>query len=324
MSEKLVVVLNPIMKFFDKFFPILVPAGLVFGMFLGARISEVQFLIPWIFACVTFIGGLKMDVKAFITTIARPKPIVTVMVILRVLMPLWALVFGLIAFSGDVYTQTGLILFALAPVGINSVLWTMMAKGNVALSLSVVLLDTLISPIVLPLSVVLLTGTSIQLDTGSMMMSLLQMIVIPSILGMLVNQFSKGEVPKRWNSKLAPISKMGIVIVIVINGSTVADYFTSIDFRLLMIMSSVAFLAASGYTIAWHLTKLLKLNPDDTKAVVFSGGMRNINIGIVIATQHFPMAAAIPVVTGVLFQQLVCATFAKLLMNKFDQEVVEH
>lgn len=323
-THKLVFFLILVTKFFDKFFPFLVPSGLLLGMFLGDHISGFQFLVPWIFAGVTFIGGMKMDVTSFTKTIAKPKPIIVVMLISRILMPLWALIFGLIVFPSDIHTQTGLLLFALIPVGVNSVLWTMMSRGNVPLSLSVVLLDTLISPIVLPLSILFLTGTSIELDTPGMMVSLLQMIVLPSILGMIVNQFSKGEIPKKWNRELAPFSKIGIVTVIVINGSTVADYFTSIDFRLLLIMGSIAFLAASGYTIAWNVAKLLKLNPEDTKAVVFSGGMRNINTGIVIAVAHFPAAAAIPVVTGVLFQQLVCATFAKLLMNKFDKETIEN
>ena len=67
-------------------------------------------------------------------------------------------------------------------------------------------------------------------------------------------------------------------------------------------MSSIAFLGASDYMIAWNVAKLLKLNPQDTKSVVFTGGMRNINMGIVIAVTHFPEAVAIPVVTGVLFQ----------------------
>ena len=309
-----------LLKFLDKNFPLVVPIGLIIGMFLGDLIVGFRVFVPWIFACVTFIGALRIDFDSFKKTIKNPKPVIVVMSVLRILMPLWALIFGRIVFPGDTYTQTGLLLFALIPVGVNSVLWTVMFKGNVSLTLSVVLLDTLLSPLLLPFSVLLLTGANIQLDAAGMMLNLLQMIVIPSIIGMTINQLTKGELPKKWNSRLAPVSKIGLLAVITINGSTVREHFETIDLRLLIIMLSIAFLAISGYTMAWHLAKFFKLSEEDTKAAVFSGGMRNVSTGIIIALAHFPAAAALPVVTGVFFQQVVCATAAKMLERYYEKE----
>jgi predicted Na+-dependent transporter len=309
-----------LIRFLDKNFPFLVPIGLLLGMVLGDLIVDFHLFVPWIFAGVTFIGALRIDFDSFRKTIRKPKPIILVMSILRILMPLWALLFGLIVFPGDVYTRTGLLLFSLIPVGVNSVLWTVMLKGNVALTLSVVLLDTLISPLVLPFSMLLLTGASVQLDMAGMMMSLMQMIVLPSLIGMTINQLTKGELPKKWNAKLVPLSKIGLLAVIIINGGTVRDYFTTIDLQLLIIMASIAFLAISGYTMAWNLSKLLKLNDTDAKAVVFSGGMRNVSTGIVIAVVHFPAGAALPVVTGIFFQQIVCATIARMLEKHYGKK----
>ena len=314
----MVIVLKALIRLIDKNFPFLVPLGLLLGMFLGDLIVDFRVFVPWIFAAVTFIGALRIDFDSFKRTIEKPKPIILVMSILRILMPLWALLFGLVVFPDNIYTQTGLLLFALIPVGVNSVLWTVMYKGNISLTLSVVLLDTLISPLVLPFSILLLTGASIELDTAGMMMSLLQMIVIPSIIGMAINQLTKGELPKKWSSKLAPLSKIGLVTVVMINGGVVRDYFTAIDLQLLLIMVSIIVLAISGYTMAWHLAKLLKLSEADMKAAIFSGGARNVSTGVVIAVAYFPAAAAIPVVTGILFQQLVCATVAKLLERYYD------
>jgi len=307
----------------DKNFPFLVPVGLIIGMFLGDLIVDLRSFIPWIFAAVTFIGALRIDFDSFSRTIRKPKPIIVVMSVLRILMPLWALLLGMIIFPGNIYTRTGLLLFALIPVGVNSVIWTVMYKGNISLTLSVVLLDTVISPLVLPFSVLLLTGASIALDTASMMMSLLQMIVIPSIIGMAINQLTKGELPRIWNTRLAPFSKIGLLLVVMINGAVVSDYFTAIDLHLLLIMASIIFLAVSGYTMAWNLAKLLKLSEADTKAAVFSGGARNVSTGVVIAVAYFPVAVAIPVVVGILFQQLVCATVAKLLeKHYYGKEVI--
>jgi len=318
----MVVSLKALIRLIDKNFPFLVPLGLLLGMFLGDPVANFRVFIPWIFAFVTFIGALRIDFDSFRQTIREPKPIILVMSILRILMPLWALLFGWIVFSGDIYTRTGLLLFALIPVGVNSVIWTVMYKGNVSLTLSVILLDTLLSPLLLPFSILLLTGASIELDTASMMISLLQMIVIPSIIGMAINQLTKGELPKKWNAKLAPLSKIGLLTVVMINGSVVRDYFTTIDFHLVMIMAAIIVLAVSGYTMAWNLARLLKLNETDTKAAIFSGGVRNVSTGVVIAVAYFPAAVAIPVVVGILFQQLVCASVAKVMEWRYDKEEI--
>ena len=288
-------------------------------MLLGEGIQGFSFLIPWIFGFVTFTGGLKMNVRSFAKTVAKPKPILGVLFILRVLMPLWALLYGHLVFPTDPYVRTGLLLFGLIPVGINSVVWTTMVNGSVEQSLSVVIIDTLLSPIMLPVSILLLTGTQVEMDTLGMVVSLLTMIVIPSVLGMCVNQATKGAFPKKWNAKLAPWAKIAIMVTLIINGSNVGEHFTTIDGRLLFIMSSLAVLSITGYLIAWQVAKWLKLEVAELKAFVFSGGMRNTNTGIVIAVAHFPPAVALPIATGVFFQQLVCATFAKVLMHKFSK-----
>ena len=315
----MVVVLKGLIRLIDKNFPFLVPVWLILGMFMGDVIVDFRIFIPWIFAIVTFIGALRIDFESFKRTIRKPKPIILVMIVLRVLMPLWALLLGMVIFPGNIYTRTGLLLFALIPVGVNSVIWTVMYKGTISLTLSVVLLDTVISPLVLPLSVLFLTGASIAIDTASMMLSLLQMIVIPSIIGMAINQLTKGEFPKKWNARLAPFSKLGLLIVVMINGAVVSDYFTTINLHLVMIMVSIIVLSLSGYTMSWKFAELLKLSEADMKAAIFSGGARNVSTGVVIAVAYFPSAVAIPVVVGILFQQLVCATVAKVLERYYDK-----
>ena len=313
-------VLKSFVRLLDKFFPFLTPTFLTLGLLLGARAGQFVGVVPWLFALATFIGSLKIDFNAFLGTIKKPKGILVVMLILRILMPVVSLVFGLIFFPNDIYTQTGLLLFGLLPVAINSVLWTVITKGNVSLTLSVVLLDTILTPIVLPLSVLLLTGASIELDTLGMMRSLLLMVVIPSIVGMSLNQFSKGEFGKKWSVKLGPFAKIFLLAVIFINGGNIRRYFPPVDFRLVMIMMSIMALAVIGYAISWLLARWMKLPDADVKAVIFSGGMRNMSTGVVIAVAHFPPGAAIPIITGIFFQQLVCAAIAKLIESYYEKK----
>ena len=319
----MVFALKALIKLLDKFFPLLTPTFLIIGLILGDGIGQYVGFVPWLFAGSTFIGSLKIDFNAFLETVKRPKGILVVMLILRVLMPLVALGFGLIFFPNDIYTQTGLLLFGLLPAAINSVLWTVITKGNVSLTLSVLLLDTVLSPIVLPFSVLILTGANIELDTIGMMRSLLFMIVLPSLVGMGLNQFTKGEFGKKWSVKLAPLAKITLLLVILINGGNIRRYFPPVDFRLLMIMLSITVLSVVGYILSWKLAKWMKLSEADVKAVVFSGGMRNMSTGVVIAVAYFPPRAAIPIVTGIFFQQIVCATIAKMIENYYERRQIE-
>ena len=304
----------------DKFFPTLVPSILLAGILLGERLAGAQGSVPWIFAGITFVGSLKMDLKTLRETLMEPKPLLLTLLVLRVLMPIWAFGAGFLLFPGNAYTRMGLILFSLIPVGVNSVIWAVMFKGNIPLSLSVVLIDTVLSPLVLPVSLIFLTGTRVELDVLGLMSSLLWMVVIPSILGIAVNQFTKGGFSQKWFPRLSPYSRVGLLIVILINGASVSDYFSTVDLNLLKIMATVFMLASSGYAMAWALAFISKLKKEETLTVVFSGGMRNVGTGIVIAVAYFPAEAAIPVITGILFQQIICSYFASK-MTKYYQNL---
>jgi predicted Na+-dependent transporter len=121
-----VFLLKVIVRLIDKYFPFLVPTSLLVGMFLGDLIVDLRIFVPWLFAVVTFVGALRIDFNSFRKTLEKPKGIIIVMSILRILMPIWAFIVGRVLFGSDIYTQTGLLLFALIPVGVNSVIWTVL------------------------------------------------------------------------------------------------------------------------------------------------------------------------------------------------------
>ena len=314
--------LKKVLQGLDKLFPFLVPGCLILGILLGESIASLSGLVPWIFGGVTFIGSLKMNFHSFKETMMNPLSIGLSLLVLRIIMPICALIMGLLVFQ-DGYTQMGLLLFAVIPTGINSTVWALMYKGNISLSLSVILIDTLLAPFIVPFSLALLTGASVELDTVGMMISLTQMVVIPSLLGMFVNHWTKGEVNKTWGKKLMPFSKIGLIIVVLINGATVSPHLQTIDLKFIAIMAVVFVLAVAGFAFAWGLAKLTKRSQEDTVSIVFAGGMRNNSTGIVIALAYFPAEVAIPVIVGILFQQTVCAVFGGLLERSFKKESAE-
>lgn len=301
----------------EKAMPFITPLSVVIGVLLSDRLLSFSELVPWIFAFMTFAGSLNSNFKSLKDAVSHPFPIFVIMFILHVLVPVWAWSVGHLLFSGDVLTITGMILAVVIPTGITSFIWVSIYKGNFALALSVILIDTLLSPFIVPYSLSFLVGEMVEMDSWAMMKGLMGMIVLPSILGLLLNQFSSGKITKRWGAHLAPFSKLGLGIVVMINSAEVAPFLGGGGFKLILIGAVVCFIASSGYIFSLLIGRMLKSDRENIVSLMFCGGMRNISAGAVIAITFFPEAVAIPVVMGMLFQQILASLFGRVLSHYY-------
>ncbi|AYV73111.1 MULTISPECIES: bile acid:sodium symporter family protein [Niallia] len=313
--------LEKINAFLGKWMPLLTPISVLIGVLLSDILHHVSFLVPWIFAVMTFIGSLTSNLKSVKYTITHPFSLLLTLAILHILTPLWAFWIGHLFFQNDPYTITGLTLAVVIPTGITSVIWVSLYKGNIALTLAIILLDTLLSPFLVPLSMNLFVGETVQLEVWGMMKGLLGMIVLPSIFGMVINQFSV-EKAKKWNHTLSAFSKIGLALVVSINSSVVAPYLRNIDKKFLQVALTVFVIALSGYFFAWILGVVTKRSKEETIAMIYSGGMRNISAGAVLAVSFFPPAVAVPVVIGMLFQQILAALYGYFIKLVYEKPVI--
>lgn len=301
----------------ERAMPFITPASVMIGIMLSDGLSSYSELVPWIFAFMTFAGSLNSNFQSLRDVVSHPFPIFIIMIVLHVLVPIWAWSVGHLLFSGDLLTITGLILAVVIPTGITSFIWVSICKGNHALALSVILIDTLLSPFIVPYSLSFLVGEMVEMNTWEIMRGLLGMIVLPSILGMLFNQYAPGQITKQWRIRLAPFSKIGLGIVVMINSAEVAPYLRGFSLKLILIGASVCFIASSGYLFSLLIGKLIKSDRENIVSLVFCGGMRNISAGAVIAIAYFPQAVAIPVVLGMLFQQVLASLFGQVLEHYY-------
>ncbi len=301
--------LYKINKLLEKFMPLMIPTSVVIGVLLSIYIKDFSFLIPWIFAFMTFSGSLNSSFVSMKQAVLNPLPLVLVLIILHIVMPLWALGVGHAVFSGDAYTITGLVLAMAIPTGITSFVWVSIYKGNIALTLSIILIDTMLSPFIVPMTMSLLVGGNIEMDIVGITQGLFLMIVIPSIVGMTLNQFLKEGVAGRLSARLSPFAKIAMGFVVMLNGAVVAPYLLDINLKLVGIATIVFLVAFSGYLFAFFTGKLFKQDKETVTAMMFTGGMRNISAGAVLAVSYFPAAVAVPVVLGMLFQQVLASIY---------------
>jgi bile acid:Na+ symporter, BASS family len=302
--------------------PIITPVSVVIGVLFANFFINFTHLIPWIFAFITFAGSLGSNFSSFRDTLKHPLPLFIILMILHVLMPVWAWSVGHLTFNGDVETITGLVLGMAIPTGISSMIWVTIYRGNIPLTLSIILLDTFLSPFIVPFTLSILVGGRVDMDVYSMMSGLFLMVVLPSILGMMVNQFTHGKAKEKLSPKLSPFSKLGLGIVVMINGSAVAPYLREIDIKLIMITVTVFFIAFTGYLFSFVIGKLIKGDRDTVVSLTFTGGMRNISAGAVLAVSYFPAAVAVPVVIGMLFQQVLASIYGFLVDRHFNRQIL--
>ncbi|PLT35417.1 bile acid:sodium symporter family protein [Bacillus sp. V5-8f] len=315
--------IHKINKQLEKLMPFITPISVFLGVLLAENLKGLSFLIPWLFAFMTFSGSLSSNFVSFKEAVTHPRPLIWAVIILHLVMPVWAWGFGHLSFSSDTYTITGLVLAMAIPTGITSFVWVSIYRGNIALTLSIILIDTVLSPFIVPSTLSLLVGQHVEMDVVSIMKGLFLMIVLPSLLGMALNQITKGRVVKVLSPRLSPVSKILLALVVMINAAVVAPYLKEVDYRLIKIALVAFLIAFTGYLLSFLIGKLLRSDQGTVIALTFSGGMRNISAGAVLAVSFFPAPVAVPVVIGMLFQQILASFYGSFLDRHFNKKIVE-
>lgn len=302
----------------QKLMPILTPLSLVIGVILEDIGGRLLFLVPWIFAFMTFAGSLSINFQGFKSFMKYPKFILFAIAFLHIVMPIWAYVLSKLIFNDHLLT-VGFILSVAVPTGVTSFIWISICKGNIPLGLSIILIDTVLSPIVLPFLSFLAAGEKVSIDTPAIMFDLLWMIVLPSIAGMLANEWTKGRIVEAWGKPLAPFQKICLFLIVMINSSVIALYIKNITWEIFGIILVVLVVSLSGYTFCLIIGHFIWKRMDLITTFVFTGGMRNIAVGVVVASTYFPPKVVLPVVFGMLFQQVLASQFSKVL-EKYQEK----
>ncbi len=296
--------------------PILTPTGVVIGLLLGSRISWMKPAVTWLFAFITMSGAFGINPRDFFRVVSHPKPLVAFFIGSHVCMPLVAWAVATLLFRDDPAVVTGFVLLFSIPTAVVGYIWSSIYHGDGALSLSLILLDTILAPLVTPFTVKFLTHTAVQIDTTGMMLSLVWMVVLPSIVGICVNYATKGKVNDHVGPCIKPLGKVALLMVVAINVSQIAEEILKFDITYIPIVLVCLLLACGGFLLGKLMAKLCGLEKEQTVSVTFAIGLRNISAALVLAISFFPPHSALPVIFGIVFQQTVSALTGQRLFGE--------
>jgi predicted Na+-dependent transporter len=312
--------MNDFNRFAGKWMPLLVFGCLCAGITFAEPIGRLTLLVPFLFAFMTFTGTLNSTFRQLLNIAKNPLPLFVSLLIIHIVMPLLALGAGKLFFPGGPYFIVGIVLEFVVPSAVACFMWSTIAGGNSALTLSIVLLDTLAAPFLVPFSLHVLVGAKVAVDVAGMMRDLVWMIAVPALATMLLNQFTDGRAGKKLSPLLAPYGKIALLLIIMINSTRVAPFIRHMTPMLFGIAGLIFVLAVTGYFLGWLCAFLLRQRGDVTASMTFGCGMRNISAGAVIAAAYFPAEVMFPVMIGTLFQQMLASVFAHFLTRNRKTE----
>lgn len=259
-------------------------------------------LVPYLFAFVTLTMAIGCGLGEIKLAISRPFPVLWAIALAHVVLPLLAYGLGAASFGADSPYTVGLVLFTLLPFGVSSVIWVGLSGGSVALMLCLVVLDSAISPALVPAGIHLIFGQGIEVDTSSIMLDLLLIVVLPTIVGVALHELTQGRIQSAVQPLAAPLSKLCFVGVVLLNAVAIAPAAQKLSGDMLKLVPLVAFIVALCY-LAGYAGTLAFGSRELTVTTAYATGMRNNSLGVVLAMGYFSPLTAVPVMLAILVQQ---------------------
>ena len=227
---------------------LLAPVCVATGVLLPQVFGPVNtYAVPFLFACMTFQGSLSNTFQQVADVFRHPWPMLVVILSSQVVLPLLSYALGLLFFPGSPEVVTGILLEYCVPVGVITFMWVGMYEGNTPLALGTILVSTLIAPFTIPLTLQLLMGAVIHVDAVGMMLSMIEMVGAPAVLGMLVNQLSHGWGQRTLSPAIAPAIKLFVLVIITSNSTGMSDYVLHPTAQLVAVAAFVLVFSSLGY-----------------------------------------------------------------------------
>ncbi|WP_164201794.1 bile acid:sodium symporter family protein [[Micrococcus luteus] ATCC 49442] len=270
-------------------FPLLILAGGAVALAAPAAFSG---LSPWInplLGIIMFGMGLTLTPPDFAIIAKRPVPVVIGVVAQYAIMPFLGWLVAM-ALSLPPALAAGVILVGCCPGGTASNVVSYLAKGDVALSVAMTSVSTLIAPLLTPVLALWLAGQYMPVDAGSMAWSIVQIVLLPVLLGLVIRLF----LPRLVNKALPALPWISViaitfVVIAVVSGSAKAIFSAG-----LLVLVAVILHNGLGYALGYGAARLFRLPVPARRTTAIEVGMQNSGLAAGLARTYMTPEAALP------------------------------
>jgi BASS family bile acid:Na+ symporter len=226
--------------------------------------------------------GMTLTLADFARVASRPVAVVAGFVAQFTIMPAaaWA-----IARAFDLPTPfaVGLILVGCCPGGTASNVVTYIARADVALSVTMTTCSTLAAVALTPLLTQVYAGTLVEVDTLGLLVSTLQVVVLPVAAGVLLNRFAPAVV-----ERVLPVAPLASVLVIaLVCGSIIGQNAAAVRESGPRLLAAIMLVHSIGFALGYGFARACGLPVVAARTISIETGMQNSGLGVVLARKHF-------------------------------------
>lgn len=275
------------------------------------------FIVLPILTLLMFELGLELNIRDFLLFYKRPRPVFVGLVGQIVVLPLLAIGLGLF-FRLDALFFVGLVLIACSPGGSSSNVFSMIAKGDVALSVSLTALSSVITLFTIPVIMAFafhLVGNQedfrMHLPVGRLIIQNLVLTLLPVVLGVLYKRYA----PERAEKVRRLLNKIAFPALLLLATVFFVQHYRVILVHIGQLGVCIGILILSAMAVGGGLSWLMRLQGRERRTIVIEIGMQNAAQGIAIATSPFIFNSeiiAIPSIVYALIMNIVLLTYIRV------------
>lgn len=266
-------------------FTVIIFASVTVAMYYPSYFQEINgfdlknLFVP-LLQLIMFGMGTAMSLNDFVGVVKMPKGVLIGILCQFTIMPFVG--FGLATALGvSPEIAAGIVLIGSSPSGLASNVMSYLARANLALSVTLTAVSTLLAPLMTPLLMQLLAGQFIEIDTLGMMWSIVKIVILPVIAGLVFNYFFHGKM--KWLDDAMPILSMfGIAYIITIITAAGRDELLNIGFVLIL---AGIFHNLSGYFLGYWGCRFSGMAERDCRTIALEVGMQNGGLASGIALE---------------------------------------
>ena len=265
---------------------------------------------------VMFGMGMTLKLSDFKVVFTKPKAVITGILSQFIIMPLLAWLLCTI-FQLPTELAVGVILVGCCPGGTSSNVMTYLSKGDVALSVGMTACTTILAPIVTPALVLLLAGQSVDVSYVSMLMSIVQVVLVPIVLGFIINAIAP-KIADVFGKVLPLISVIAISLIIMAVVSANAAKLMTVGALIIVV---VMLHNLCGYALGYLAGRALGLSRAQMRTLSIEVGMQNSGLATSLATVHFATMplAAVPGAVFSVWHNISGAVYANILARTAEK-----
>ena len=306
--------MKTISGFIGKYMAVIVLAVAALALFVPQSCLWIQMgWINYLLMIVMFGMGLTMKLSDFTVVFSRPKDVIVGCAAQFSIMPLLAFLLAKL-FGLENELLVGVILVGTCPGGTSSNVITYLSEGDVALSVGMTSVNTLLAPLLTPALTYLFLRTSVNVDVLAMFLSIVKVVIVPIGLGILINRFF-GKFTQKAKDILPSVS---VTAICLIAAAVVSHNSEKILSTGMVIFAVVILHNLLGYLCGYGIGILFKMDMPRKKAAAIEVGMQNSGLATTLAGSAFP-DMAMATVPGAIFSvwhnisgALLAAVFRKI------------